>query len=102
MSYDQALAANGQQIDMSGKPSTPDLTDQQLNGPMKNAAFLDACGAPQSMHVTVKTVVKMGHAIGVTVITNPPNGGVASCVDRAVRNIAWPVNPKTDSFVTTY
>jgi hypothetical protein len=27
---------------------------------------------------------------------------VASCVDHAVRGLAWPVNPKMDSFVTTY
>jgi hypothetical protein len=102
MSYEQALASNPQQIDMNGHPSGPDLTDQQLSGPLRNATFLDACGAPQSMHVTVKTVVKMGRAIGVTVSTSPPNGGVASCIDRAVRNIAWPVNPKADSFVTNY
>jgi hypothetical protein len=102
MSYDQALASNPQQIDMSGHAAGPDLTDQQLSGPLRNATFLDSCGAPQSMHVTVKTVVKMGRAIGVTVITNPPNGGVASCIDRAVRQVVWPVNPKADSFVTNY
>ena len=54
------------------------------------------------MKVTVKTVVKMGHAIGVSVSTNPPNGAVAGCIDRAVRGIAWPVNAKADSFVTSY
>jgi eukaryotic-like serine/threonine-protein kinase len=102
MSYEAALAANPQQVDMNGHASGPDLTDQQLSGPLRNAAFLDACGAPQSMHVTVKTVVKMGRAIGVTVSTSPPNGAIASCIDRAVRNIAWPPNAKADSFVTNY
>jgi hypothetical protein len=47
-------------------------------------------------------VVKMGHAIGVSVITSPPSGGVAGCIDHAVRNLAWPVNNKADSFVTNY
>jgi hypothetical protein len=102
MSYDQAIAANPQQMAVGGPQGGPDLTDTQLSGPMRNAAFLDSCGTPQSMHVTVKTVVKMGRAIGVTVLTNPPNGGVASCIDRAVRNLAWPVNAKADSFVTNY
>ncbi len=60
MSYDQALAANPQQIVMGAHQGTPDLTDTQLSAPMRNAAFLDACGTPNSMHVTVKTVVKMG------------------------------------------
>jgi eukaryotic-like serine/threonine-protein kinase len=102
MSYEAALAANPQQIAVGGPQGVPDLTDQQLSGPLRNASFLDSCGAPQSMHVTVKTVVKMGHAIGVSVYTTPPNGGVASCVDRAVRNVAWPVSQKADSFVTNY
>jgi hypothetical protein len=102
MSYETALATNMQQIDMSGHVAGPDLTDQQLSGPMRNATFLNACGAPDSMKVTVKVAIKMGRAIGVSVYTNPPNGGVASCVDRAVRNLAWPVNQKMDSFVTTY
>jgi hypothetical protein len=102
MSYESALASNPQQIDMNGHATGPDLTDQQLSGPMRNATFLSACGAPDSMHVTVKVAIKMGRAIGVSVYTTPPNGGVASCVDHAVRNLAWPVNQKMDSFVTTY
>jgi hypothetical protein len=102
MSYEAALAANTQTISVGGGQGGPDLTNDQLAGPLRNAAFLDACGAPQTMKVTVKTVVKMGHAIGVSVSTNPPNGGVAGCIDRAVRNIAWPVNAKADSFVTNY
>jgi eukaryotic-like serine/threonine-protein kinase len=102
MSYEAALAANPQQIDMNGHATGPDLTNQQLSGPMQNATFLSACGAPESMKVTVKVAIKMGRAIGVSVYTNPPSGGVAGCVDRAVRNLAWPVNPKMDSFVTTY
>ncbi len=102
MSYEAALAANPQQIDMNGHATGPDLTDQQLSGPMRNATFLSACGAPDSMHVTVKVAVKMGRAIGVSVYTTPPNAGVASCVDHAVRGLAWPANPKMDSFTTTY
>jgi eukaryotic-like serine/threonine-protein kinase len=102
MSYETALATNPQQIDMNGHATGPDLTDQQLSGPMRNATFLNGCGAADSMKVTVKVAIKMGRAIGVSVYTNPPNGGVASCVDHAVRGLAWPVNPKMDSFVTTY
>ena len=102
MSYETALATNMQQIDMSGHVVGPDLTDQQLSAPMRNASFLGGCGAPDSMKVTVKVAIKMGRAIGVSVYTNPPNAGVASCVDRAVRGLSWPANAKMDSFVTTY
>ena len=102
MSYEAALAANPQNVTVGGAQGAPDLTDQQLSGPMRNGAFLGACNAPQSMHITVKTVVKMGRAIGVSVYTTPASGGVASCIDRAVRNLAWPVNAKADSLTTNY
>jgi eukaryotic-like serine/threonine-protein kinase len=102
MSYEAAVGSNIQQIDMNGHVTGPDLTDLQLSGPLRNATFLNSCGAPDSMHVTVKVAIKMGRAVGVSVYSSPPNAGVASCVDRAVRNLAWPVNAKMDSFVTTY
>jgi hypothetical protein len=101
MSYEQAIASNNQEITMGAKGG-PDLTDAQLSAPMRNASFISGCGAPESMKVTVRIAVKNGHAWGVTVSTNPPNPGVAACVDRHVRGIAWPANAKMDSFTTTY
>lgn len=101
MSYEQALASNNQEITMGAKTG-PDLTDAQLAGPMRNAAFISGCGAPDSMKVTVKVAIRMGRAVGVSVYTNPSNGSVASCVDRHVRGLSWPANPKMDSFTTTY
>jgi hypothetical protein len=101
MSYEQALASNNQEITMGAKGG-PDLTDAQLSAPMKNASFISGCGAPDSMKVTVRVAVKNGRAYGVTVSTNPPNATVAACVDRHVRGLAWPSNPKMDSFTTTY
>jgi hypothetical protein len=99
LSYEAALAGNNQQITI-GQNGGPDLTNAQLEGPLRNGSFISACGASNDTHVTVQVAVRMGRAIGVTVSTNPPNGSVASCIDHAVRGLAWPANPKTD-FVTT-
>ena len=87
---------------MGGGKGGPDLTDGQLAAPMKNASFISGCGAPESMKVTVRVAVKNGRAAGVSVFTNPSNSGVAACVDRHVRGLSWPANPKMDSFTTTY
>lgn len=102
MSYEQAMASNNQEISMGGGKAGPDLTDAQLSAPMRNAAFISGCGAPDSMKVTVKVAVKNGRAIGVSVYSNPSNASVAACVDRHVRGLGWPSNPKMDSFTTTY
>ncbi len=102
LSYEQALASNVQEVNIGGGAGGPDLTDSQLAAPMRNAGFISACGAPDSMKVTVKVAIKNGHAVGVSVYCNPPDAKVASCVDHAVRGIGWPSNPKMDSFTTTY
>ncbi|MFO0739684.1 MAG: hypothetical protein U0270_27545 [Labilithrix sp.] len=101
MSYEAALNSNNNEIKM-GEKSGPDLTDGQLSGPLRNASFISACGAPDSMKVTVRCAIKNGRAVGVTVSTNPPNAGVASCVDHHVRSLSWPSSSKMDSFTTTY
>ena len=85
-----------------GAKSGPDLTDGQIAGPMRSASFINSCGAPDSMKVLVRVAIKNGHAVGVTVSTNPPNAGVAGCVDGAVRRLSWPQSQKMDTFTTQY
>ena len=87
---------------MGGPKGGPDLTDGQLAAPMRNAAFISGCGAPDSMKVTVRVAVQNGRAVGVSVYPNPPNPAVASCVARHVRGLGWPPNAKMDFFTTTY
>ncbi len=102
MSYEQALNSNNQEVTIGAGNSGPDLTDSQLSGPLKNGGFISACGAPSSMKVEVRVAIKLGRAIGVTVVTDPPSPGVSSCIDHAVRGMGWPSSPKMDSFKTNY
>jgi hypothetical protein len=101
-SYESAISGNREQISIGGGADAPDLSDAQLAGPLRNATFVGGCGAPDSMHVTVKVAIRTGRAVGVSVYTSPPSAQIAACIDHSVREIAWPVNAKLDSFVTTY
>ena len=99
-SYEDAVAHNVQEMDMRKAP-VPDLTDAQLAAPMSNVGtFLTACGTPDGTEVTVHVAVKLGKAVGVTIDTNPPNKVVAACVDKLVRKLTWPSNPKLDTFTS--
>jgi hypothetical protein len=89
-------------ISMGGGKPAADLTDAQLSAPMSNSTFLAGCGAPEDMRIVVKVAVKNGRAVGVSVYPNPPNGAVATCVDRHVRGLSWPVHSSMFSFTTTY
>ena len=99
--YEAAIASNTQEITI-GKQGAPDLTDAQLEGPMRSGAFVGECGAPDRMKVTVQVAIKMGRPAGVSVSTSPPDPDVAGCIDRYVRTFSWPSSPKMDSFKTTY
>lgn len=101
MSYEQVLNSNNEQITM-GESTGPDLTNAQLAAPLRHAAFVVSCGAPDDMKVQVRVAVRMGLPVGVTVGTTPANGAIAACIDRAVRGIRWPANPKTDFVTTNY
>ncbi len=100
-SYESALAANDQKVNI-GDNTGPDLTDAQIAAPIRDGSFVGDCGAPDDMGVTVKVAIRMGHAVGVSVYTDPSDADVAGCIERYVRRLSWPANPKTDSFVTTY
>ncbi len=102
MSYEAAIASNNQEMNIGGAAGGPDLTNGQLAAPMRNAAFISGCGAPDDMKVTVRVAIRQGRAVGVSVTTNPGNAGVAACVDRHVRGLGWQPHPKMDSFTTTY
>jgi len=100
-SYEAALASNNQEIAI-GVAGAPDLTEAQLKAPMQNVTFVSGCGASAGTAVTVKVAVKNGRAVGVSVYTNPSNPTVAGCIDRQVRGLSWPSNPKMDFLTTTY
>ncbi|HEY4012614.1 MAG TPA: hypothetical protein VGM06_04715 [Polyangiaceae bacterium] len=102
MSYEAVLNGNNQEITMGQAAGSPDLTDAQLSAPLRHASFIGSCGAPDDMKVQVRVAIRMGRAVGVTVSTTPSNGGVAGCIDRAVRGLRWAESGKTDFMTTNY
>jgi eukaryotic-like serine/threonine-protein kinase len=102
MSYEAVLNGNNTEITMGQGSGAADLTDAQLSAPLRHSSFVVSCGAPDDMKVTVRVAVRMGRAIGVTVTTAPSHGGVAGCIDRAVRGLRWAESAKTDFVTTNY
>jgi hypothetical protein len=100
-SYESAIGSNNQHVTI-GAAGGADLTDAQLSGPMSDGSFIDECGAPDDMGITVKVAIKMGRAVGVSVSTSPRSADVANCIDHHIRGLSWPSSPKMDSLVTTY
>jgi hypothetical protein len=81
---------------------TAPLSSAQLGAPLVHGKFVSECGAPDDMKVVVKVTVKQGHAVAVSVTTDPTNAAVASCVEKATREKQWDVSPKTQQATVTY
>jgi hypothetical protein len=83
------------------RQTTP-LSSAQLSAPLVHAPFVSACGAPDEMKVVAEVTVKKGRAAGVTVKSYPSDPSVASCIERAIRDLQWDISPKTDHVTVTY
>ncbi len=78
------------------------LSSAQLGAPLVDGHYLAACGAPDTMKVTVKVTVKMGKATAVDVNTDPPDTKVSRCVEDFVQGQRWDVSPRSGKFTIRY
>jgi len=99
MSYEEALNVPE---DLDAVKREPELSNTELSAPLRSAAFIGECGAPDSMKVTVKVAVVDGRAMGVSVAVSPDDPEIAQCIDKAVRALSWRVSKKRFSLTTVY
>lgn len=101
MSCEAAQAAYVEEMKM-GEKGRPDLTVGQLGAVLNTGSYLNSCGVPSSMSVSICAAIQNGRAVGVTVTTNPRNPGIAGCVSRQIRGLSFPSNPKLDITRTNF
>lgn len=99
-SCEAAQAAYVEDYTKSG--TQPDLTVGAYAGVLNNGGYLNACGVPDNMSVSICAAVQNGHAVGITVTTNPSNPGVAGCIRGQVAGLGFPSNPRLDVARTTF
>lgn len=101
MSCESAQARYVEEYKM-GSDTPPDLTAGAYGAVLNRGTYLNSCGVPSNMSVNVCAAVQNGRAVGVTVTTNPPNPGIASCISGAVRGLPFPSHPRLDVTRTTF
>lgn len=94
MSCEAAQSAYVEEIKMSGKGQA-DITRGQYASIMNNGAYLNRCGVPSNVAVSICAAVQNGRAVGVTVSTTP-NHASRSCISQQVRGMSFPSHPKLD------
>jgi hypothetical protein len=99
MSYDEALAIPE---DLGAIKNEKDLSDDEVAAPMQSGTYIQACGAPDEMKVTIRVAVRDGHALGVSVTTDPDDQAIAECIDNGVRALTWPVSHRRETMTTRF
>ena len=94
--------ARAKYIEDYDKSAPPDLSAGAYGKVLNNGSYLNACGVPNSMHVTICAAVQNGRAVGVTVSTDPSDKRIAGCVAGAVRGLSFPSHPRLDVTTTTF
>lgn len=80
----------------------PDLSAGSYAGVLGNGAYLNSCGVPSNMSVSICAAIQNGRAVGVTVRTTPSNAGIQSCVKGQVMSKSFPSHPRLDVTTTTF
>jgi eukaryotic-like serine/threonine-protein kinase len=94
--------ARAKYIEDYDKSAPPDLSAGAYGAVLNKGTYLNGCGVPSNMSVNICAAVQNGRAVGVTVTTNPPNKGIASCISGAVRGLPFPSHPRLDVTNTTF
>lgn len=101
MSCEAAQNAYVEEMKM-GQKGQADLTAGQYGAILNSGHYLNACGVPSSMGVNICAAVQNGRAVGVSVSTSPPNGGIAGCIRAQISRINFPSHPKLDVTRTSF
>ncbi len=102
MSCESARAAYVEQMNVGGPHGQADITAGQYGNVLNRGSYFAHCGVPDSMKLSICAAVQNGRAVGVTVVTTPRNGRIASCVASSVRRLSFPSHPKLDVTHTVF
>jgi hypothetical protein len=94
--------ARARYVEDYDKASPPDLSAGAYGAVLNNGRYLNGCGVPSNMKISICAAVQNGRAVGVTVTTDPVNKGISSCVAGAVRGLSFPSHPRLDVTTTVF
>jgi len=94
--------ARAKYVEDYDKAAPPDLSAGAYGAVLNKGTYLNSCGVPSSMSVSICAAVQNGRAVGVTVTTTPKSAGVASCISGAVRSLSFPSHPRLDVTTTSF
>jgi hypothetical protein len=102
MSCEAAQAAYVEEMTVGGSKGPADITGGQYGAILNRGTYFSHCGVPESMSINICAAIQNGRAVGVSVVTKPRDGRIASCISQGVRGLSFPSHPKLDVTRTSF
>jgi eukaryotic-like serine/threonine-protein kinase len=93
---EQARDQYVEEINVGGAAAAADLRAEDFAAVLNNGSYLNPCEVPTTSKVVICAAVQNGHAVGVTVLLDPPSPPVEICVAGQVRQLTFPTHAKMD------
>lgn len=93
---EQARDAYVEEVNVGSKGGQADLVASDFAAVLNNGAYLDPCSVPTSSKLRICAAVQNGHAVGVTVASEPAAPELEVCIAKEVRKLTFPANAKLD------
>lgn len=95
-SCEAAIARNNEQLTIGAARGPADITREAYAGILQNGRYLVGCSVPDRTVFEICAAVKDGHAIGITIVSNPSTPALNACVRSAVARLKFPRNSRLD------
>jgi hypothetical protein len=95
-SCDAVVNGSSQDIDFAAPDRAPDLSRDAFASILENGSYLASCAVPDHSALDICVAVLEGKARGVTVVAQPGNAALSSCVRRAVARLRFPYSRRLD------
>jgi len=93
---EQARDQYVEEINVGGPAGAADLKAEDFAAVLNNGSYLNPCDVPTTSKVVICAAVQNGHAVGVTVLLDPPSPPLEICVAGQVRQLTFPTHAKMD------
>jgi hypothetical protein len=95
-SCEAAVAAANQEVDLTQRDHTPDLSREVIASVLDNGVWIARCDIPMTTAIDLCVAIRSGKVIGVSVLSRPVNAAINACVKRRAASLSFPYSARVD------
>jgi len=98
----EARAAYIESWDLAAGGVKPDLSLGLYGSVLGRGHYFESCNVPDSTEISICAAIQNGEVVGATIATHPRSSRHEQCIERHVRALRFPENPRMDVTKTVF